>query len=237
MSNRGALALQGLLTRHREGIAILEIEAGADSQLATFAIRLASTEVRSARESIRVALNGSQLSSPGALAALYTSELAPYVDLLVLPAAADRAAASAHLLSVDPDARLAILAGDAGDESEAVARRLIDSQLETVGTDVAIVAWRSSGLIQPALRRLAPIAPLLAGDITAARRACRGPGAVACRPRRHRFDTRIGCSSTTGRSRHTWSIGEKPRKRRSTSRSPCRLKARPFCTAWLTGPG
>ena len=35
------------------------------------------------------------------------------------------------------------------------------------GTDVAIVAWRSSALIQPALRRLAPIAPLLVGDITA----------------------------------------------------------------------
>jgi len=160
-------ALQGLLTRHREGIAILEIEAGADSKLTTFAIRLASTEVRAARESIRVALNGSQVSSTRALADLYTSELAPYVDLLVLSATAEQAAASAHLLKVDPDARLAILAGDAGDQPEAVARRLIDSQLETVGTDVAIVAWRSSGLIQPALRRLAPIAPLLVGDITA----------------------------------------------------------------------
>jgi hypothetical protein len=161
------LALQGLLTRHRDGIAILEIEVGAESQLATFAISLASTEVRSARDSIRVALNGAQLSSPGALAALYTPELAPYVDLLVLAAAADLPAASAHLLKVDPDARLAILAGDAGGEPDTVARRLVDSQLETVGTDVAIVAWRSSGLIPPALRRLAPITPLLIGDITA----------------------------------------------------------------------
>jgi hypothetical protein len=161
------LALQGLLTRHRDGIAILEIEVGARSQLATFAISLASTEVRSARDSIRVALNGAQLSAPGALAALYTPELAPYVDLLVLAAGADLAAASAHLLEVDPDARLAILAGDAGGEPDTVARRLVDSQLETVGTDVAIVAWRSSALIQPALRRLAPITPLLAGDITA----------------------------------------------------------------------
>jgi hypothetical protein len=159
--------LQGLLTRHREGIAILEIEAGADSKLTTFATRLASTEVRSARESIRIALSGSQASAASTLADLYTSELAPYVDLLVLSATADQVAASAHLLKVDPDARLAILAGDAGDEIEAVARRLIDSQLETVGTDVAIVAWRSSRLIQPALGRLAPIARLLLGDITA----------------------------------------------------------------------
>ena len=160
-------ALQDLLTRHREGIAILEIEAGADSKLTTFAVRLASTEVRSARESIRVALSGSQVPSPGALAELYTSELAPYIDLFVLTGTAGQAAASAHLLSVDPDARLAILAGDAGDEPDGVARRLIDSQLDTVGTDVAIIAWRSSALIQPALRRLVPIAPLLAGDITA----------------------------------------------------------------------
>ena len=160
-------ALQGLLTRHREGLAILEIEAGAEPKLATFTIRVAATEARSARASIRVAVNGSQLSSPGALAALYTPELAPYVDLLVLSSTSGQAAASAHLLRVDPDARLAILAGDAGDEAGAVARRIIDSQLETVGTDVAIVAWRSSGLIQPALRRLAAIAPLLGGDITA----------------------------------------------------------------------
>jgi hypothetical protein len=167
-------ALQDLLTRHRDGIAILEIEAGADAGLTTFAVRLASTEVRSARESIRVALNGSQAPSSGALAELYTSELAPYVDLLVLSGTAGQAAASAHLLTVDPDARLAILAGDAGDEPEEVARRLIDSQLETVGTDVAIVAWRSSALIQPGLRRLLPIAPLLVSDITALDAAAAG---------------------------------------------------------------
>ncbi len=160
-------ALQGLLARHREGIAILEIEAGADAKIAAFATRLASTEVRSARESTRIALNGSGGTGASTLDDLYTSELAPYVDLLVLPATADRAAASAHLLKVDRDARLAILAGDAGDEVEAVARRIIDSQLDTVGTDVAVVAWRSSGLVPAALRRLVPIAPLLLGDITA----------------------------------------------------------------------
>jgi len=169
-------ALQGLLTRHREGIAILEIEAGADSKLTTFATRLASTDVRSARESIRIALNGSQLSSSSALADLYTSELAPYVDLLVLSATADLAAASAYLRTVDPDARLAILAGDAGDEPEAVARRLIDSQLETLGTDVAVVSWRSSRLLQPALRRLGPIARLMTGDISSLDASAAGLG-------------------------------------------------------------
>lgn len=161
------LALQGLLARHRDGIAILEIEAGADAKVTAFATRLASTEVRSARESIRVALNDSQATGASALADLYTPELAPYVDLLVLSATADRVAASAHLLKVDREARLAILARAAGDEVEAAARRIIDSQLETVGTEVAVIAWRSSAVLGPALRRLAPIAPLLVGDITA----------------------------------------------------------------------
>ena len=98
------------------------------------------------------------------------------------------AAASAHLLKVDPDARLAILAGDAGDEPEAVARRLIDSQLETVGTDVAIVAWRSSGLIQPALRQARTDRAASRRRHHGARRPGGRPGAVACRPRRHEFD-------------------------------------------------
>ena len=160
-------ALQSLVTRHRDSIAVLEIEAGSDSRLTTFAVRLASTEARSARESIQIALNVSPVPSPGAFADLYTSELAPYLDLLVLSGSDEQTAASAHLLTVDPDAHLAILAGDAGDQPEEVAGRLLDSQLETVGTNVAIVAWRSSAFIQAALRRLAPIAPLLAGDITA----------------------------------------------------------------------
>ena len=137
----------------------------------------------------RIALNGSQAPEPATLADLYTSELAPYVDLLVLSATADRAAASAHLLKVDREARLAILAGDAGDEVEAAARRIIDSQLDTVGTEVAVVAWRSSAVLAPALRRLAPIAPLLRRRHHGARRSGREPGAVACRPRRHGLDS------------------------------------------------
>ena len=98
-------------------------------------------------------------------------------------------AASAHLLKVDREARLAILAGDAGDEVEAAARRIIDSQLETVGTEVAVVAWRSS-----ARPRTGP-SPART-DRAAARRRHHGarrfrsrPGVVAGRPRRHRLDS------------------------------------------------
>jgi hypothetical protein len=155
-------ALQALLARRAEAIVIVEIAVAADPLVAAFAIRLAATEVRSARESIHVAI-----STPAeALVGMYTNELAPYVDLLVLPGMAGNEAASAHLQKVDADARLAIRAGDAGDEPEAIAQRLIDTHLEAVGTNIAIVAWTSTRLLRSALKRLAPIARLIEGDIT-----------------------------------------------------------------------
>ncbi len=160
--------------RHRDGIAILEVQGGADAKLATFAVRLAATEARSAP---RIDTGRAQWRAAGVdECARRSLHLGPRA-VCRSPGAAGGgrpAAASGYLLKVDPEARLAILAGDAGDEPEAVARRLIDSQLQTVGTEVAVVAWRSSGLIQPALRRLAPIAPLLAGDLTALDAAAAG---------------------------------------------------------------
>jgi hypothetical protein len=155
------LAIQTLLARHRDAIVILEIESGDDVRLAGFATRLAATEVRSARDSIRVALGGTRVSRGDWLAELYTADLAPYVDVLTVAAGGNESAASAHLMKVDPDTRLAVLAGN-----EASAR-IVDRQLQTVGTNVAIVAWRSADQVMAALPALARIAPLLSGEITA----------------------------------------------------------------------
>jgi hypothetical protein len=160
-------ALQALLAKFREGITILEIEGNADARLSTFAIRLAATEARSAHESIRVAL-GPPRSRPAAwLPNLYTAEIAPYLDLLALSTKDNEAAASEHLLKVDPEARLAVLVDDVWTDVDLAARRILDLQLETLGTNVAIVGWRASDVVQRALPRLAPLAPLLAGDISA----------------------------------------------------------------------
>jgi hypothetical protein len=166
-AERWRVALQGLLTRHAAKIAILEIDPGPDLQLAAFAVRLASTEVRSAREDIRVAITAPPSPSPDWLTRFYTKDLAPYVDLLSLPSSADPAPVSAHLKNVDPDARIALLLGDASDRADVAARQLLDSQLETVGTDIAIVAWTGSAATRAALARLSPIVPLLTGDIVA----------------------------------------------------------------------
>ena len=155
------LAIQALLARHRDAIVILEIESGDDVRLAGFATRLAATEVRSARDSIRVALGGARVSRSDWLAELYTADLAPYVDILTVAAGPSESAASAHLMKVDPDTRLAVLAADEASP------RIVERQLQTVGTNVAIVAWRSSDQVRAALPALARIAPLLSGEITA----------------------------------------------------------------------
>ena len=166
-TERWRVALQGLLSRHGSKIGILEVEPGPDLKLAAFAVRLASTEVRSARDEIRVALSAPLLPTPDWLSQIYTKDLAPYVDLLTVPRSADPAPVIAYLKTVDPDARIALLLGDASDRADAAARQLIDSQLETIGTEVAIVAWRGSPATRAALARLAPIAALLVGDVTA----------------------------------------------------------------------
>jgi hypothetical protein len=156
-------ALRALLSRHGSDTAILEIAPPADPKLAAFALRVAATEVRAARDSIAVALES---PGPAMLRALYTAELAPYIDLLTLTGRASRSAATAHLLEVDPDARLLIVAGDAAAAPEEAASRVLDHQLETLGTNVAAVAWTASAQLLPALRRLAPIAPLMSGEIS-----------------------------------------------------------------------
>ena len=43
---------------------------------------------------------------------------------------------------------------------------MIDSELETLGTDVILHAWRSSERLAPALRALAPLATLMGDDVS-----------------------------------------------------------------------
>jgi hypothetical protein len=165
-AERWRVAVQGLLSRHGARMAVLEIDPGPDRQLGSYAIRLAATEVRSAREGIQVAITAPPSPTAGWLSTLYTKDLAPYVDLVVVPREADPGPVSAYLKDVDPDARLALLMGDADERPDVAARQLIEGQLETVGTEIAAVVWRGSPATRAALPRLAPIAPLILGDVS-----------------------------------------------------------------------
>ena len=79
-------SLRRLLERHGRGLTILEVRI--DDQpaaVAAFSARVASTEVRAAYDTIRVALGGRRMIDVADREAIYTADVAPYVDLLVLP--------------------------------------------------------------------------------------------------------------------------------------------------------
>ena len=77
--------LAAVLQEHGDGIAIVEIAVSREqAALGVFAVKLAATEARSARPAIRIALGGSLVEDAAALSAVYTADLAPYIDLLVV---------------------------------------------------------------------------------------------------------------------------------------------------------
>jgi hypothetical protein len=145
-----------LLQRHADGIALLEVGVGREqAALGVFAVKLAATEARSARPAIRIALGGTVVSDTAALTSIYTSDVAPYIDVLVVP---DPAVASARQTQarVDASATLAVT-GTAG--------RLLDSLLEDLGSDVTLRAWDATDVVEE-VRALEPIASLLTSEIT-----------------------------------------------------------------------
>ncbi len=75
--------LQGVLSKHGGGLAIVEIDVDTvDAKLAAYALRQAAIDIRAEREAIRVGVGA---ASAARVTDLYTAELAPYLDLLVLP--------------------------------------------------------------------------------------------------------------------------------------------------------
>jgi hypothetical protein len=151
---RQRLAL--LLQEHSEGVAIVEIDVSREqAPWGVFAVKLAATEARSARSAIRIALGGSLVDDAAALASVYTEDLAPYIDLLVVP---DTGAASARQVqaSVDPRATLAVTG---------TSPLLIDSLLEDLGTDVSVRAWKAADPVE-GLQALAPIASMLKSEVS-----------------------------------------------------------------------
>ena len=161
---RWRAALQSVLAKHGGDIAIVEIDVDVpDARLAAYAVQLAATDIRADRETIRIAI-GSR--TPRTAADLYTADLAPYLDLLVVLDGADVAAAGALLRRVDPGAQVAVSGANAGNAPDAAIGRLLDSELDSLGTDVVLHAWAPSEALTPALRALAPLAALMADDVS-----------------------------------------------------------------------
>jgi hypothetical protein len=160
--------LAGVLARFGDAISILELVLEAeDPRLAAFAVRLAATDARATRDSIAIALGGSRLRQSSVRTEYYTSETAPYVDLLAIPAGSNLSSAIADLRERDAAARVVVTTHDAGTAVPDAVERLLDSTLQALGTKVVAQAWQATAGLDRALRALEPVAGLLAGEISA----------------------------------------------------------------------
>jgi hypothetical protein len=160
--------LGSLVRRFGDAITILEFVAAAQERdLVTFSVRVAATDVRAERESIRVGFGGIRLRQAAARADLYTPDLAPYVDILAIPSGSDVESAAAELQRRDPTARIVLTGNQAGGDPDRAVRRVLDSELETLGTDVVMHAWQPSETLERAYRALGVLGTLMAGEISA----------------------------------------------------------------------
>lgn len=160
------VAIRRLLGRAGEGVAVLEVLLDRqDARLAGFAMRLAATEARALNESIRIAIGGRAVEDSASRATLFTSELAPYVDLIAI-SSAQAAAALDAVAAIDPTAAVAVTGLELPAERDRAVRHMLDTHLAAFGTRVVMHAWKASAFLDAGLRALAPLAPLMAGELT-----------------------------------------------------------------------
>jgi hypothetical protein len=154
--------LRALLARHGPGLTVLEIDA--DRQpvaVVRFAVQTAATEVGAGQRAIRVALGGPAMRDSVRRTQIYSADLAPYVDLLAIPA--DQAEAiDTWLQQVDPQAELAQVSGATRPPTD---RAFLQGTLEQLGSKTAIRAWRAPDVPSDALRALVPLAALLTHEV------------------------------------------------------------------------
>lgn len=158
------IALRGLLENQGSALTILEVAVDRQpARLARFAIQVAATEVRSSHDAIRLALGGPAMSDRGRREEIYTSDLAPYVDLLALPEGRDPV--TGWLNQIDPLAGI-VLTAPALDAAAGDPARVVAGVLHDLGTEVVTHAWRASDVNGVALRALGSLADLLTHEIS-----------------------------------------------------------------------
>jgi hypothetical protein len=154
---RWQIALRGLLEKH--GVSLLVLEVTVDTQpprVASYAVQVAATEVRAARDAIRLAIGGPAMDDRARREEIYRVELAPYIDLLAIR---DAGAESVSQWLHEVDSNAAIAAIGAGSN-------LVDLILQDLGTDVAMHVWPAAEVTPPALSALGAVRDLLADDMS-----------------------------------------------------------------------
>ncbi len=162
-------ALRRVLQEHGSRISALEVRTEvAPTAIALYALRVAATEAHSTPQPVPVALSGAIVASPTAYAQTKASEIAPYIDLLVLGAGDDIALGAAWFRAAEPGG-MVLLTGDVlASQPDAAARECIRHAVWSTGTHVRARAVRSTPAAQGAcLAALRRVGSLLTGDISA----------------------------------------------------------------------
>jgi hypothetical protein len=159
-------ALGDLVTRYRDGLTVLEVTL--DDQpppIGAFAMRLAATDARAiVGDAVRLAIGGRRMTDEAGRSTVYTSDLAPYIDLLAIPESAVGGAA-AWLSGVDADAALALTLSTGSGEAETT-RQVLDAVLQFAGSPVTLVAFAGGVPLARALRSAEALTVLLTHDVT-----------------------------------------------------------------------
>ncbi|HJZ77493.1 MAG TPA: hypothetical protein VKE51_37445 [Vicinamibacterales bacterium] len=159
-------ALRRLLESRGATLHLLEVAVDRQpARVASFAVQVAATEVRTARDAIRVALGGSAMSDRVRREEIDLTELAPYVDLLVANAGS-AGGVGGWLHQLDSAAMLVLTGSAPANRPSEPARQIVDALLTELGTDVTLHEWPAAAVTPAALRALLPISDLLVDEIS-----------------------------------------------------------------------
>jgi hypothetical protein len=150
-----------LLKRHGARIAILELRVDAPGDVAAFAIRAGSTDLRTANGDGRLAVAA---RDAGDLRNVVTADLAAYVHIASLPASATGRSQLDGLRQAHPDLDI-VVTGRGVDGDGAPRAALARAQLDAIAAGIDAIAWSASAALPDALGALPTLAPVLTGDI------------------------------------------------------------------------
>jgi hypothetical protein len=158
--------LRRLLDRHGAQVTILELAiSNQPADLAAFAVRLASTEARATADaSVRVALGGERTRATATRGEVFTTDVAPYVDLLSVPEAEAQEAVE-WLARIDPGA--SVVATLPVVEPTRRQQQILEGALRFAGSRVEVFAVPAGDMVPAALQSLAPLATILTHTVTA----------------------------------------------------------------------
>jgi hypothetical protein len=154
--------VRAVAAQHGRGLTVLEIDVDRQPPaVARFAAQAAAVDAGAGSDGTRIALGGAAMRDPLQRAAIYTADVAPYVDLLAIDTAGADAAAT-WLRTIDPQASVAVMPGPSDPPRE---HAFLEGTFEAIASRIAIRAWRPADVRAAALRGLGGLGGLLTHEI------------------------------------------------------------------------